>query len=113
MMVLKENALPGEFVKCRCVLTGDEVGPHSVPDDYDNVFGFAAGNSGGSQKNAEKNRNDEAHVRMSFQTSKPRVKPKAPERCSGVRGAHLDSTTISSGSRVGTSDHSRGLLPGH
>ena len=82
MMVLKENALPGEFVKCRCVLTGDEVGPHSVPDDYDNVFGIAPGNSGGSQKNAEKNRSDDAHVRMSFQTSKPRVKPKAPERCS-------------------------------
>ena len=47
VMISKENALLSEFVKCGCVLFSDEIRPHSVPDDHDDVLGLAGCKSGG------------------------------------------------------------------
>jgi len=75
MVVPKKDALLGEAVQGRRVLLGDEVGPHSVPDDDDDVLGFAGSECGEREKPVEENgNNDSAHEALSVQINPWRVK---------------------------------------
>src|SRR5262245_51730047 len=40
-MISKESPFLGQFVENRRVLGCDKIRPHPVPDDHDNMFGFA------------------------------------------------------------------------
>ena len=75
MMVPEKDAFLGKLVQCRCVLLGDEVGPHAVPNDDDDVLGFASSERSETEKPVEKNgKDDGAHEAFSVRIISSRVK---------------------------------------
>src|SRR5438552_726328 len=75
MVVPEADALLGKVVQSRRVPLGDEVGPHSVPDDEDDLLSFAGSECSEREQSVEKNgNNDSAHETFSVQIIPTMVK---------------------------------------
>jgi len=75
MVVPEKDARLGKTVERRRVRLGDEVRPHSVPDNDDDMLSFACPERGSGKECLEKNdQGDSAHENFSVQIIPSRVK---------------------------------------